>query len=61
MPREFSGMSARDIRDTKQCSLQEAVTLAKTSRLLDQVEAAETVEELRSLLAQFITMQTGIN
>lgn len=60
MSRKYSGMTPKQIRDELECSVQEAKTLFVTSNLLDGVEAAVTVQELRKALSEFITMQTGV-
>lgn len=60
LPRPYSYMSPRDIRDQDECGLHEAKTKRDVSVLLDRIEEAATVQELRDLLAEFVTMQTGI-
>lgn len=58
--RKYSHMGAMEIRNTDLCGLQEAVKRRQVSLLLDKVEQATLVEELRLALAEFITLQTGI-
>lgn len=60
MTRRYATMSPVTIRDQCQVGLDYANKLHRTSKLLDRVERANSVEELRFLLAQFITMQTGV-
>lgn len=60
MAREFSALTPRQLRDRKECGLHEAKKIVETSRLLDAVEAANTIDDLRALVARFITMETGV-
>lgn len=45
---------AQEIRDEKQCSLQEAVAIARRERLEDQIAKATTVEDLKPILLDII-------
>jgi hypothetical protein len=53
-------MSVHAIREKLGCGLYEAKKLHKVSKLLDDVEGATDVYELRRSLSEFITMQTGV-
>lgn len=61
MRREYSNFEPRDLRNQLECGIEEAKKIVKTSRLLDALEEAKTIDDLRSLFMCFITMQTGIN
>lgn len=60
MTRRYSIMGQQAVRQERQCGLVEANNLVIVSKLLDKVEAATTFEELRDLLRQFISYETGI-
>lgn len=60
MGRRFAGMTPQQIREERECGIFEAAKLHQVSALLDRVEKAESVDQLRSCLADFITLETGI-
>lgn len=45
---------AQEIRDEKQCSLQEAMAIARRERLEGQIEQATTIEDLKVILLDII-------
>lgn len=60
MAREYSGMTAREIRNKKECGLHEALKIVEATRILNELDEATSLDEVKRLLGQFITMQTGI-
>lgn len=52
--------SMKKIREEEGISLQELNHRKTVSIILDDVDAAETVEQLRQALSVYITYQTGI-
>lgn len=60
MTRYYATQSVPQIRTEERRSMQESVHLHNTSILLDKIEAAEDVVTLRTLLAEFVKTQTGV-
>lgn len=60
MAREYRCMSVNAIREKLECGIYEAKKLHNVSKLLDDVDDATDVYQLRRCLSKFITMQTGV-
>ena len=54
------GQMPSEIRDERECSVQEAQNIFAVSRLLHDLDGAWDIGDLKRVLRQFITMQTGI-
>lgn len=60
MARKYSSMTVHTIRETLGCGLYESKKLHKVSKLLDDVDNATDIGQLKRSLSEFITMQTGV-
>jgi hypothetical protein len=54
-------MTTKAIRNERQCSLQEAKHLGFVSALLDEIEEATTVTQLRAALLTYISWKEGVD
>lgn len=61
-PRKFraSGKTVQQIMAERDIGLLEAKHLWQVTALLDGADKATTVDDLRSIISAFITLQTGI-
>lgn len=58
--RQFRGKTARQIREEFGMGLQESGRMLSLSMLLDGLDRADSLSEVKSIVAQFITLQTGV-
>jgi len=58
--RKYAVLEVREIREERQCSLQEATKLHVVSTLLDEIEAATTTKQLKAQLLTYIQWKEGV-
>lgn len=59
--RELSKMSPKEYRDKYQFgSIQEGLHKITISKILDRIDSAQTVDDLKAILSDFITHTTGV-
>lgn len=61
MPRRYATMDTRAVRDERQCSLQEAKHLHLVSAILDEIEAADSVDRLKTILLTYVSWKEGVD
>jgi hypothetical protein len=61
MLRRYATMDVRAIREERQCSVQEAHHLLFVSAMLDQIEDARSVTQLKSILLTYVQWKEGVD